>query len=309
MSMDSEEMKKKHSKGGSHKKLPPWTLFTPYGLIFIVFIIIPVVAAIGLSFTYFNTIEPPRFVGLQNYIDLFTIDSTFLRYVVPNTITYALFVGVGGYILSFFLAWSLSQLTHRVRTVMAVIIYSPSLTGGILIANIWSVIFNGSETGYLNYWLMKLGVIAEPIKWLQSSEWLMPVMIIVALWSGMGVGFLSILSGITNVDKEIYEAAYMDGVKNRFQEIFYVTIPSIKPQMLFGAVMAIVNTFQTSGVGVALSGSNPTPNYAGQLIGTHIEDFGFIRNEMGYAAAVSVALLLFIKLMSAGANKLFAEKD
>jgi multiple sugar transport system permease protein len=220
-----------------------------------------------------------------------------------------LFVGVGGYILSFFLAWSLSQLTHKVRTIMAVIIYSPSLTGGILIANIWRVIFDGSETGYLNYWLMELGVIAEPIKWLQSSDFLMVVMIIVALWSSMGVGFLSILSGITNVDKEIYEAAYMDGVKNRFQEVFYVTIPSIKPQMLFGAVMAIVNTFQTSGVGVALSGSNPTPNYAGQLIGTHIEDFGFIRNEMGYAAAVSVILLIFIKLMSSGANKLFADKD
>ena len=157
--------------------------------------------------------------------------------------------------------------------------------------------------------MLKLEWITEPIAWLQSEDYLLIIMIIVSLWSSMGVGFLSILSGITNVDKEIYEAAYMDGVKNRFQEIFYVTIPSIKPQMLFGAVMAIVNTFQTSGVGVALSGSNPTPNYAGQLIGTHIEDFGFIRNEMGYAAAVSVVLLLFIKLMSTGANKLFAEKD
>ena len=150
---------------------------------------------------------------------------------------------------------------------------------------------------------------ADPVKWLQSSDWLMPVMIVVALWSSMGVGFLSILSGIINIDKEIYEAAYVDGMKNRWQEIFYITIPSIKPQMLFGAVMAIVNTFQTSGVGVALAGSNPTPNYAGQLIGTHIEDFGFIRNEMGYAAAVSVITLLFIRLMSSGANKLFAEKD
>jgi multiple sugar transport system permease protein len=303
-------MKQKEHKVHKEKRgLPPWTLLTPYGLLFFVFIVIPVVAAVLLSFTYFNTIEPPRFIGLQNYIDLLTTDSTFLKYVIPNTITYALFVGVGGYILSFFLAWSLSQLTHRVRTIMAVIIYSPSLTGGVLIANIWRVIFDGSETGYLNYLLMKFGFITEPITWLQSSDYLMVVMIIVALWSSMGVGFLSILSGITNVDKEIYEAAYMDGVKNRFQEIFYVTIPSIKPQMLFGAIMAIVNTFTTSGVGVDLSGSNPTPNYAGQLIVTHISDFGFIRNEMGYAAAVSVVLLLMIKGMSSAANKLFAEKD
>lgn len=291
------------------KKQTPWLLLTPYAALFAVFIVIPVVAAVILSFTYFNTIEPPRFVGLQNYIDLFTTDSTFLKYVVPNTITYALFVGVGGYVLAFLLAWSLAQLTPRVRTVMAVLIYLPSLTGGILISKIWSVIFDGSEIGYLNYWLLKLDIISEPVKWLQSSDWLMPVMIVVALWSSMGVGFLSILSGIINIDKEIYEAAYVDGMKNRWQEIFYITIPSIKPQMLFGAVMAIVNTFQTSGVGVALAGSNPTPNYAGQLIGTHIEDFGFIRNEMGYAAAVSVVTLLFIRLMSSGANKLFAEKD
>ncbi len=299
-------MKKKDKK---IKKQPPWLLLTPYAALFAVFIVIPVAAAVLLSFTYFNTIEPPRFVGLQNYIDLFTTDSTFLKYVVPNTITYALFVGVGGYVLAFLLAWSLAQLTPRVRTVMAVLIYLPSLTGGILISKIWSVIFDGSEIGYLNYWLLKLDIISEPVKWLQSSDWLMPVMIVVALWSSMGVGFLSILSGIINIDKEIYEAAYVDGMKNRWQEIFYITIPSIKPQMLFGAVMAIVNTFQTSGVGVALAGSNPTPNYAGQLIGTHIEDFGFIRNEMGYAAAVSVITLLFIRLMSSGANKLFAEKD
>lgn len=290
-------------------KKPQWLLLLPYGAIFITFIIIPIIMAIYLSFTYFNTIEPPKFVFLQNYIDLFTVDSTFLQYVVPNTITYAVFVGVGGYVLAFLLAWALSQLTHGVRTVMAVIIYSPSMTGTILVSTIWAVIFDGSQEGYLNYLLMNWKIIDEPIQWLQSTEYLLPIMIVVALWSSMGVGFLSILSGITNVDKQLYEAAYVDGVRNRWQEIIYVTIPSIKPQMLFGAVMSIVNTFQTSGMGVALSGSNPTPNYAGQLIGTHIEDFGFIRYEMGYAAAVSVVLLIFIKIMSSGANKLFSEKD
>lgn len=290
-------------------KNAPWNLLLPYALVFTVFIVIPVLAAVGLSFTYFNTIEPPKFTGLQNYIDLFTTDSTFLQYVISNTIVYAVFVGIGGYILSFFLAWSLSQLTHGVRTVMAIIIYSPSMTGGVLISTIWAVVFDGSQNGYLNYWLMRLKILSEPIQWLQSSDYLLPVMIIVALWSSMGVGFLSILSGITNVNKELYEAAYVDGIHNRWQEIIYVTIPSIKPQMLFGAVMAIVNTFQTSGVGVALSGSNPTPNYSGQLIGTHIEDYGFIRYEMGYAAAVSVVLLIFISIMSKGASKLFSEKD
>ena len=162
-------------------KNAPWILLLPYALVFVTFIVIPILSAVGLSFTYFNTIEPPKFIGLQNYIDLFTSDLTFLQYVFPNTIVYAIFVGIGGYVLSFFLAWSLSQLTHGVRTVMAVIIYSPSMTGGVLISTIWAVVFDGSQNGYLNYWLMRLNIISEPIQWLQSSDYPMPVMIVVAL--------------------------------------------------------------------------------------------------------------------------------
>ena len=281
----------------------------PYGLLFSLFIIIPIVAAVVLSFTYFNTIQAPSFIGLDNYINLFTNDNVFMQKVLPNTIVYAVFVGVGGYVLAFFLAWSLAQLTPKPRTVLAVILYSPSMTGGILLNLVWSVVFNGDKSGYLNYLLMKLDLISEPIVWLQSDKYLLPIMIIVTLWSSMGVGFLAILSGILNVNEELYEAAYIDGIRNRFQEIIYITIPAAKPQMLFGAVMAIVNTFQSSGVGVALSGSNPTPNYAGQLIVTHIEDFGFIRYEMGYAAAISVVLLVGIRLMSVGVDKVLGTKD
>ena len=284
-------------------------LLAPYVFLFTLFIIIPVLAAVALSFTYFNTIESPRFIGLANYISLLTNDKVFMQKVIPNTIIYASIVGIGGYLLSFFLAWSLSQLTKIPRTILAIIIYSPSMTGGVLLSTVWGVIFNGDKSGYLNYLLLDMGIIDKPVLWLQSDKYLLTIMIIVTLWSSMGIGFLAILAGIMNVNEELYEAAYIDGVKNRFQEIIYVTIPSAKPQMLFGAVMAIVNTFTSSGVGVALSGSNPTPNYAGQLIVTHIEDYGFIRYEMGYAAAVSVVLLIIIRLASVGANKLFGSAD
>jgi multiple sugar transport system permease protein len=161
--------------------------------------------------------------------------------------------------------------------------------------------------GYLNSWLMKLGVIDAPIIWLVDARYLLPIIIIVALWSSMGLGFLSMLSGILNVNPELYEAAKLDGVKNRVQECLYVTIPSIKPQLLFGAVMAVVNTFNSAGLGVQLSGSNPTPGYAGSLIVNHVDDFGFIRYEMGYAAALSVVLLLIISLASKLAYKLFGD--
>lgn len=284
-------------------------LMLPYAALFFIFIVLPVGMAVILSFTYFNTIEMPSFTGLSNYVSLFTNDSVFMQKVLPNTIVYAIFVGIGGYVLSFLLAWMLAQMTRPVRTVLSVIIYAPSMTGGVMLSTIWAPIFNGDKSGYLNALLLRMNIIEEPIAWVQSDKYLLVIMIIVTLWSSMGIGFLAMLSGITNGNQELYEAGYIDGITNRFQEIIYITIPLAKPQMLFGAIMAIVNTFQSSGIGTALSGSNPTPNYSGQLIVTHIEDYGFLRYEMGYAAAISVILLIFVFGMSEGAKKLFASDD
>ncbi|WP_139364968.1 carbohydrate ABC transporter permease [Sutcliffiella halmapala] len=281
----------------------------PYIIFFFTFIIIPVVVAIFLSFTYFNAIEMPTFIGLANYVSVLTQDEVFMQKVLPNTLTFAVIVGPGGYILSFLLAWMLAQISRVPRTVLALIIYSPSMTAGIAMAVVWTIIFSGDQTGYLNSLLITMGVLFEPIQFLQSPDHLMAIMIVVTLWGSMGVGFLAMLSGVLNINKEIYEAGYIDGIKNRFQEIIYITIPSMKPQMLFGAVMAVVGTFQAGAIGVALSGANPTPQYAGQLMVNHLEDYGFIRYEMGYAAAISVLLLLFVYIFSKIAWRLFGEKD
>lgn len=289
------------------KKYMHWILLSPYLTLFIIFILLPIIVAIYLSFTYFNAIQSPRWIGLQNYVNLFTRDEIFMQKVLPNTIKFSLIVGPGGYIFSFILAWLVAQLTKVPRTIFALILYSPSLTAGVTMAVVWRVLFNGDQQGYLNALLLKLGFIDKPIQWLQSPEYLLTIMIIVSLWSSMGVGFLAMLAGILNVDETLYEAAYIDGIKNRLQEIIYITIPAMKPQMLFGAVMSIVQTFTTAGIGVALSGTNPTPQYAGQLIVNHIEDYGFLRYEMGYAAAVSVVLLIIIYLFSKIAWKLFGD--
>lgn len=286
-----------------------WIFLGPYLIFFTTFIIVPVLMAVALSFTYFNSIQFPTFNGLANYINLLTQDAVFMQHVVPNTLKFSLIVGPGGYILSFLMAWLLAQVTHGARTVLALIVYSPSMTAGVAMSVLWTVIFNGDASGYLNGLLLRFNIITEPIQFLQSPDHLMTIMIIVTLWSSMGVGFLAMLSGILNINSEVYEAAYIDGIKNRFQEIIYITIPSMKPQMLFGAVMAIVNTFQAGAIGVQLSGTNPTPQYAGQLMVNHIDDYGFIRFEMGYAAAISVFLLLTVYLFSKVARKLFTEKD
>lgn len=292
-----------------HKMNRPAWFIVPYWTLFFVFVVIPVLAAVFLSFTYFNAIQAPTFTGITNYIELITMDTVFMQFVLSNTLKFALIVGPVGYLLSFLLAWMLAQIPAKARTVLAIILYSPSLTMGVAMASMWRIIFSDDSQGYLNSLLLNWGVILEPIQFLQSPQYLMTIMIVVSLWSSMGVGFLAMLAGVLNIDQTLYEAAYVDGIRNRAQEIFYITIPSMRPQMLFGAVMAVVTTFQAGGIGVALSGSNPTPQYAGQLIVNHIEDFGFIRYMMGYAATISVVLLLMVYFISKVTWRILGERE
>ena len=303
----------KHPKvehiGGKKSGLMTALLIAPYLLAFIIFIVLPVILAIILSFTDFNSISSPSFVGLDNYIRLFTEDEVFMQKVIPNTLVFSIIAGPVGYFLSFFLAWMLAQVPKGPRTVLALCLYAPSLTSGVAMQVVWTAIFSGDPNGYLNAILLKMGVISEAVQWLQSGDYLMPIMIVVTIWSSMGIGFLSMLSGILNIDPQLYEAAHIDVMRNRFQEIFHATMPSIKPQMLFGAVMAVVNTFQAGAIGVELSGSNPTPNYNGQLIINHIQDYGYIRYEMGYAAAISVVLLILIYAVSKIIMALLSSKN
>ncbi len=302
-------MKKKSKVGRrSHFNKNGYYFVFPYAALFVVFILAPVIMAAILSFTNFNTIQFPEFVGLLNYINLITSDDTFMQFVLPNTVKYALIVGVGGYVLSFLLAWALANMTKAPRTIFALILYSPSMTTGVAMTVLWKIMFTGDQTGYINSWLMDIGAINEPIVWLVNADYLLPIVIIIGLWASMGVGFLAILAGLLNVDESLYEAAAIDGVKNRFQEMIYVTIPSMKPQMLFAAVMQIVGAFQNGQISTLLAG-NPTPGYAAQLIVNHIEDYGFIRYEMGYAAATSVVLLLIVQVFSAISKRLFGDND
>lgn len=310
LKVNTNKTNKKNQKSLIHGDgFRTFLLLLPYGLLFLTFIAIPVAMAIGLSFTYFDVINKPKFLGLLNYVTLLTQDEVFLKNVLPNTIKYALLVGPGGYILSFLLAWMLAQIQPIPRTVLALAIYTPSMVGSVFIGVIWKAVFSGDQRGIINHLLMEWGMIDQPIQFLLKTEYLMNIMIFVSLWSAMGIGFLAMISGVLNINEELYEAAYVDGIRNRFQEIVYITIPSMKPQMLFGAVMAIVNAFNMGWIGVTLSGGNPTPGYSGQLITNHIDDYGFLRYEMGYAAAVSVVLLIIVTLFSKIAHGLFGEKE
>ena len=305
---NSLKRKKKNKISRRENNWHGWVFVAPYALIFSIFILVPVILAVILSFTNYNAIEFPEWVGFLNYITLLTGDDVFMKYVLPNTVIYAVVVGIGGYVLSFILAWALCNLSKLPRTICALILYSPSMTTGVAMTVLWKVIFSGDQSGLLNSWLMELGIITEPIIWLINADYVLPIVIVIGLWSSMGIGFLSMIAGILNTDETLYEASAIDGISNRFQEMIYITIPQMKPQMLFAAVMAVVGAFQNGIISSLLVG-NPSPGYASQLLVNHIEDYGFLRYEMGYAAAVSVVLLLIVQLFSKVCNALLTDKE
>lgn len=268
-----------------------YLFLAPYGILFTLFYIVPVVTSIIFSFTYYNVLEPPRFVGLQNYINLILADDVFLI-AVKNTFLIAAITGPVGYIAAFLFAWFINELPRYLRAFAVVVFYAPTISGQVYL--IWSIMFSGDAYGYVNAFLMKLGIINSPILWLTDPGYMMPVLLIVILWMSLGTGFLSFVAGLQGVDKSQYEAGYVDGIKNRWQELWYITLPNMKPMLLFGAVMAITQSFGVADVTMALAGF-PSTDYAARTVVTHLIDYGSVRFEMGYASAI--ATILFITMV------------
>ncbi|WP_256984374.1 MULTISPECIES: carbohydrate ABC transporter permease [Paenibacillus] len=286
-----------------------YLFLAPFLISFLVFIVIPVVMAATLSFTSYDGFGSLNFIGFDNFIALFTQDIIFLTKALPNTFLFALIVGPGGYILSFFFAWLIHQLPLRVRDYYTLVFYAPSMAGGVALSVVWIAAFSGDRVGYLNNFLLQMGWIDSQITWLQDPKYLLPIMIMVSLWMSFSVGFLAMLAGLQTVNRELYEAGRIDGLSNRLQEVFYITIPSMKPQMLFSAVMTIVSTLKAGSISTQLTGMAVTPQYAGHLIINHVDDYAFIRFELGYASAVSVMLLLFSYFVMRFAYRLFNSKE
>ena len=278
-------------------------LVAPFFILFITFSLLPLLASLALSFCYWNILESPVFTGWQNYRYLFVDDSLFLK-AFSNTLYYAIIVGPVAYIASYFFAWFINQVPSKVRPIYTLAFYAPSLTSAIAMSVVWAVMFSNDSTGYLNSLLLKLNIISDPVQWLQDVKWIMPVGIIVALWSSLGTGFLSFVAGFTNVDKELYDAAAVDGVTSRFQRLLYVDIPQTMPQLLFAAVLQITGSLS---VGGTLAG-HPTPEDAGLTVMLHLSDYSGTRFEVGYASAIAVVLSLLIFGLGRAAFKILSDK-
>ena len=272
----------------------------PFALSFIIFTVLPVLSSVFYSFTYNNILEPIRFTGLDNYVRLFAKDDVFLL-AVQNTLVFAVFVGPVGYILSFVAAWLINEIQSFMRSVFVLIFYSPAIAGSIYA--VFGILFSSDMYGYVNGFLLKWGFITAPIEWLLEPAYMKIVIILCVLWSSMGAGFLSFVAGFKSIDKQYYEAAAVDGLRNRWQELWYVTLPMMKPQLLFGAVMSISSSFSIADVTVALAGYPSTDNAATTIVNL-INDVGYTRFELGYACAMATVLFLMMFLTRALINKL-----
>ncbi|MGO4375223.1 carbohydrate ABC transporter permease [Paenibacillus sp. MCAF20] len=274
---------------GRHKE--SYLLMTPYMIFFLLFTILPVILSIVLGFTYYNMIEPPRFVGWYNYVRLFLDDDIFII-AVKNTLFFAFVTGPVSYLLSFLVAWMINDLSKTLRSIATTVFYIPTIIG-VSVFPMWKLIFSPDAYGYLNGLLMGLGIISDPVAWLLDKEHILLILIVVQLWMSLGISFLAFVAGLQTVDRSLYEAGVMDGIKNRFQELWYITLPSMIPQLIFGAVMQIVISFSVADVSIQLAGF-PSTEYAGETMVTHIMDYGSIRYEMGYASAMAVVLFFLM---------------
>ena len=277
-----------------------YLLMAPFAVLFLVFVFVPVMFSICLSFTSFNMFEMPKFVGLGNYINLIAFDSVFLI-AVKNTLLLALVTGPLSYLMCFIFAWLINDLTPKIRAFMTLIFYAPSISGNAYL--IWKLFFSSDMYGFFNAWAMKLGFLAEPKLWFEAKENIMPILIIVQLWMSIGVSFLSFIAGLQTVDKQLYEAAAIDGVKNRWQELWHITLPSMKPQLMFGAVMQITASLSIAAISIDLIGF-PSVEYAGHTILTHLHDYGNLRYELGYACTIATVLFFMMMFINIIVQKL-----
>jgi len=269
-----------------------YVLMAPYFILFFVFTILPVLISVVLSFTYFNVLEFPRWVGWENYARLFLEDDVFLI-SLKNTMLFAAITGPISYVACFVFAWLINEFPAKLRAFLTLIFFAPSISGNIFF--IWLIIFSGDSYGYANGFLMKVGIIFEPIQWLQDPTYMLAIVMLVQLWLSLGTSFLAFIAGLQNIDTTMYEAGAIDGIRNRWQELWYITLPSMRPQLMFGAVIQITMTFAVADVSMGLAGF-PSVQYAAHTIVTHLIDYGTIRFEMGYASAI--ATILFIIMMT-----------
>ncbi|MCR5717789.1 MAG: sugar ABC transporter permease [Oscillospiraceae bacterium] len=279
-----------------------YLMLAPFMLIFLIFTVVPVVMSLPIGFTDFNMVQLPKFVGLSNYSTLFLNDTIFIQ-SIRVTLIFALLTGPVSYVLCFLLAWLINELPQKLKTLFTLIFYAPSMAN---VYTVWQLIFSGDTYGYLNSLLLKLRIITAPVQWLTDGRFVLGTVIVVQLWVSLGAGFLALRAGFQNIDRTLYEAGAIEGIRNRFQELIYITIPAMAPQMMFAAVMQIVGSFTAGTVAQSLVGF-PSTDYKAHTIMTHAYDYGWVRFEMGYASAICMILFVVMLLCNKAISRILGK--
>lgn len=303
LKLNKKEQKRRELKKQMKKYSASYLMIAPYMIIFIAFTVLPVLMSFVLSFTSFDMLQAPKFIFLDNYVNLFLNDEVFLI-ALKNTLILAIITGPLSYIMAFLFAWLINELPKKIRWLFTLIFYAPSISGNAYL--LWQLLFSSDRHGYINSFLINLGIIDSPILWLKNPDYALPILIIVQLWLSLGISFLSFIGGLQTVDKTLYEAAAIDGIKNRWQELWFVTLPQMKSQLLFGAVMQITTAFGIGSVSISLFGQ-PSVEYSAHTILTHMLDYGSTnstRLEMGYASAIATILFVMMMVSNLGIQKI-----
>lgn len=290
----------KRKPGSRFEQLPMLLLLAPFFIFFFVFTVLPILSSVVLSFTSYDMLSMPKFINVGNYMRMFIEDDVFMT-VVKNTVALAVIVGPAGFLLAFFFAWLVNEFSTGLRTLFSFMFYAPSLVGNAYF--IWKIAFSGDSYGYINSLLLSVGIITEPIVWLKSPQYLFTIVVIVQLWQSLGVSFLSNISGLQNVNRDLYEAGAIDGIRNRWQELRYITLPSMSHMLLFSAVMQIQSSFSISAVAVELAGY-PSVQHTVDTIVTHMSDMATVRYELGYASAIAVVLFVMMAVTRFAVGKI-----
>ncbi len=262
-------------------------MLAPFMILFVMFTVVPVLMSLPIGFTDFNMVQPPEFIGLSNYTALFLSDKVFIK-SIRVTVIFAFFTGPVSFVLCFMLAWLINEMPSKLRTLFTLIFYIPSMAN---VYSVWKIIFSGDINGYINSFLINIGIITSPIQWLTDGNYVLGTAIVVQLWLSLGAGFLALRAGFQNIDRSMYEAGAVEGISNKWQELIYIVIPSMKPHLMFASVMQIVSSF-TAGTVIQNIVGFPSTDYKAHTIMTHAYDYGWVRYEMGYASAI--CMILFI---------------
>ena len=264
-----------------------WLFLAPSLLLFAVFVVLPVVAAFGISFTSWDLFTPAHFAGLANYRQLLFEDKLFHK-VLGNTAVYV----VGTVPVQMILALGVALLLNRGvwgQNALRVIYFLPVVSSTVAVALIWSWIFN-SNFGVLNALLSALGVQDLP-GWLNSSKWALPALIIVAIWQGLGYSMVLFLAGLQGIGREAYEAGELDGAVG-WKKHWYITLPLLSPTTFFVAIVSLIGSFQVFDLAFVMTQGGPAN--ATNTIVYYIYQNAFQFYRMGYASAAAMILFAII---------------